>query len=187
MKKYIYTASTFLLLTSCTPTNTVQTPITPVTQIPEAAQVETVEVATQEQMAAKKEETSQSPEESTKMMKETMQDTDTMKKDDMMKKDEMMWTYTEYSQNHIGMHEKTVLFFHAPWCPSCKAADIGIKKWDIPKNLAILKVDYDSSDELKQKYGVTYQHTFVQVDAEGNMIKKWAGGNTLQDILDEVK
>lgn len=182
MKKYIYTASTFLLLTSCTPTNTVQTPITPVTQIPEAAQVETVEVETQAQMAAKKEEeTSQSPEESTKMMKETMQDTDTMKKD------EMMWTYTEYSQNHIGMHEKTVLFFHAPWCPSCKAADIGIKKWDIPKNLAILKVDYDSSDELKQKYGVTYQHTFVQVDAEGNMIKKWAGGNTLQDILDEVK
>ena len=40
--------------------------------------------------------------------------------------------------------------------------------------------------ELKKKYEVTYQHTFVQVDAQGNMIKKWSGG-ALADIIDETK
>jgi hypothetical protein len=40
-----------------------------------------------------------------------------------------------------------------------------------------LKTDYDSNNELKKKYGVTYQHTFVQIDSNGNMITKWNGGD----------
>jgi hypothetical protein len=50
-----------------------------------------------------------------------------------------------------------------------------------------LKVDYESSTELKKKYGVTYQHTLVQVDAQGNMITKWSGGNTLESLLEKIK
>ncbi len=82
-----------------------------------------------------------------------------------------------------------VLFFHAPWCPTCAALDRSITASgaDIPAGLMIFKTDYDTSQELKEKYGVTYQHTLVQVDANGNMITKWSGGNTLQSILDRVQ
>ena len=81
--------------------------------------------------------------------------------------------------------EKVVLFFYAPWCPTCRTVDTDIKNRlnDLPSDLSLLTVDYDSSTELKKKYGVTYQHTFVQVDETGNMLKKWSGGSTLQSIL----
>ncbi len=53
---------------------------------------------------------------------------------------------------------------------------------EIPENVNLLKVDYDSSSDLKQKYGVTMQHTFVLVDANGEMIKKWSGSNDVKDL-----
>jgi hypothetical protein len=48
-------------------------------------------------------------------------------------------------------------------------------------------VNYDNSTALKQKYAVTYQHTFVQVDKDGNLIKKWSGSPTLTALVAEVK
>jgi hypothetical protein len=42
----------------------------------------------------------------------------------------------------------------------------------------VFKTDYDTSNDLKTKYGVTYQHTFVQIDSSGNAITKWVGGDT---------
>ena len=82
-----------------------------------------------------------------------------------------------------------VLFFRASWCPTCRAVDADIKAnlGKIPSNLAILDVDYDNSTALKQKYGVTYQHTFVQVNKDGNLIKKWSGSPTLTALVAEVK
>lgn len=82
-----------------------------------------------------------------------------------------------------------LLFFHAPWCSSCSAlnADISKNLGDIPAGLTLFKVDYDSEKELKKKYGVTYQHTMVQVDKDGNMIKKWSGGNRLSDIVKKMQ
>lgn len=46
----------------------------------------------------------------------------------------------------------------------------------IPENMVLMKTDYDTYTELKKKYGVTYQHTFVQVDENGNELTKWNGG-----------
>lgn len=82
-----------------------------------------------------------------------------------------------------------VLFFHAEWCPSCKGTDrdLSAKSDDIPEGLTILKLDYDQETELKKKYGVTSQHTFVQVDAQGNELKQWLGSATLEDIQSEVQ
>lgn len=128
------------------------------------------------------------------MMKDDMKtmEKDEMMKDDMSKdmmmKDDMMkeWMYTAYAPELVGAHEKTVLFFHADWCPSCRAADAGIKTWKLPADIAVLKVNYDDSQDLKKKYGVTYQHTFVQVDAQGNLIKKWSGGNSVEEIVEAV-
>lgn len=99
--------------------------------------------------------------------------------------------YGVYSPEKIALAqtENVVLFFKANWCPSCRAVDADIKAnlSKIPSKLNILEVDYDTATALKQKYGVTYQHTFVQVDANGNMLKKWSGSPTLSALVAEVK
>ena len=110
---------------------------------------------------------------------------------DVEKKQAAAGTYEAYSAEKIAFaaNGDVVLFFHAPWCPTCKALDTSINTnlTGIPANTKILKVDYDSSTELKKKYGVTYQHTLVQVDAKGNMITKWSGGNTLASITAKIQ
>ena len=129
--------------------------------------------------------------------------TETMEKDTMMKKDIATTTpkmdammsvgsYEVYSSEKIALASAThdiVLFFRASWCPTCKAIDEDIKAHlkDIPASLTILDVNYDNSTDLKKKYGVTYQHTFVQVDAQGNIIKKWSGGSTLTSLISKIK
>lgn len=111
---------------------------------------------------------------------------DTMVKEEevMMKKGET--GYKEYSTELLGAHEDVVLFFHAPWCPSCKAADKSIMETGVDDFL-LLKTDYDSNTDLRKKYGVTYQHTFVQVDANGDLIKKWSGSNSVDAIKAKIQ
>lgn len=101
-------------------------------------------------------------------------------------------SYEAYASEKVAMASAThdvVLFFKASWCPSCRTVDADIKAnlSKIPASLTILDVNYDNSAALKQKYGVTYQHTFVQVDADGNLIKKWSGSPTLSALVTEVK
>lgn len=100
-------------------------------------------------------------------------------------------SYEIYSPEKLMLAEsgKVVLFFHAPWCPTCRAANTDINKnlSQIPQSVHILKTDYDSNTTLKQKYGVTYQHTFVQVDSGGSLIKKWSRSDTLSKILENIE
>jgi thiol-disulfide isomerase/thioredoxin len=99
--------------------------------------------------------------------------------------------FTEYNESLLANAENgnVVLFFSANWCPTCRAlkAHINDNKEDIPSDLTILEVDYDTTTELKKKYGVTYQHTLVQVDANGEQITKWSGGNTLGSIETQLQ
>lgn len=76
--------------------------------------------------------------------------------------------------------KKRVLFFFAPWCPTCVPTDKNFQTNPdgIPEDVILFKVDYDSSTDLKRKYGITYQHTFVYVDEEGNAIQTWNGGGS---------
>ena len=103
----------------------------------------------------------------------------------------MKGSYEAYSPEKIARAATgdVVLFFHASWCPSCRAlsSDIEANMGSIPEGVTILKVDYDKETELKKKYGVTYQHTLVQVDKDGNMIKKWSGTPKLANLLSEIK
>ena len=113
------------------------------------------------------------------------------KEDAMMKKDgdAMMakaGTYASYDAALVGQNENTVLFFHAAWCPSCVAADKAISAEEVPAGLTILKTDFDNSTDLRKKYGVVSQHTFVLVDADGNQIKKWTGGTSSADIVEKL-
>ena len=88
----------------------------------------------------------------------------------------------------VARKDKIVLFFHAAWCPACRAveAEINGNANVIPPGITVLKVDYDNSQALKKKYGVVIQHTFVQVDAQGNKIVSWNGG-TAAAITTRVK
>ncbi len=93
--------------------------------------------------------------------------------------------YSAYSENKVSRANdgaKVVLFFNASWCPTCQSVDRELTSSEIPEGLLILSVDYDSYITLKKEYEVTYQHTFVQVDGDGNMIKKWSGGD-LKNII----
>ncbi len=82
--------------------------------------------------------------------------------------------YVTYSSSVIADTDGTkVLFFHAPWCPQCRAIEADIVPENIPANTTIIKVDYDSNQALRQKYGVTLQTTFVRVDDDGNLVAKY--------------
>lgn len=87
--------------------------------------------------------------------------------------------YTGYNeQAFAGEAKKTrVLFFHAPWCPQCRSLDESIKKQQLPDNLVIFKVDYDTNQALRQKYGVTLQTSFVRVDEKGDKVKSMVAYN----------
>ncbi len=129
------------------------------------------------------------------MTTNTAPDSAMMKKDDamVMKKDGVVaaGTYETYSPEKLSLAKdgKVVLFFKASWCPTCKAvdADIVAQLKSIPAGTHILIVDYDTAKDLKKKYAVTYQHTFVQVDAEGKLLKKWSGSPTLASLVAELQ
>lgn len=81
-----------------------------------------------------------------------------------------------------------VLFFNANWCSTCKIARDNIESnlESIPSNLAIVVVDFDNEIDLRKKYGVTIQHTFVQIDKDGNLLAKWAGSTTAEEIAEKT-
>ena len=82
--------------------------------------------------------------------------------------------YTDYNESLLASTEGTkVIFFYAPWCPQCRALEKDIKANGVPSGVTIFKTDYDSSTELRQKYGVTIQTTLVKVDNNGELIEKF--------------
>ena len=82
--------------------------------------------------------------------------------------------YTDYNAEKVTTTQGTkILFFHAPWCPQCRALEADIKAGKIPDNVTIFKVNYDTAQELRQKYGVTLQTTLVKIDDAGNLVKKY--------------
>jgi hypothetical protein len=82
-----------------------------------------------------------------------------------------------------------VLFFHADWCPKCRKAEAQFESEGVPAGLTIVKASFDNDTDLKKRYGVTVQHTYVYVDAAGQQLDKWTGGydwNDLAEIQDRV-
>lgn len=122
-----------------------------------------------------------------------MKEEDAMTGGDTMMEEAMMGTgsYEVYSADKIAKANdgKVVLFFKASWCPTCRALDADIKAQlkTIPADVTILEVDYDKYKDLRQKYGVTTQHTLVQVDGAGNSLAKWNGSLTLATLLPNIK
>jgi thioredoxin 1 len=96
-------------------------------------------------------------------------------------------TLAEY-RTQMAQREGTtvVYFFHAPWCPTCRATEESVSTDGVPTGLTIVKIDYDSETDLRQQYGITQQHTFVQVDPDGNALAKWTGSTTAAEIKAET-
>lgn len=98
-------------------------------------------------------------------------------------------TKGKYLDYENGAIEKTsgtkILFFHAPWCSQCRALEEDILSKGVPDGVTIFKVDYDSSQKLRQKYGVTIQTTMVKVDDQGNEIGKFVAYE--EPTLDSVE
>lgn len=110
------------------------------------------------------------------------------KKDSQNATNQTAGVYKTYEASDLSRAEngQVVLFFNAKWCPTCQAANANFLKQQVPENLTIASVDYDKNTALKQKYGVTYQHTFVQVDANGNLIKKWSGSSDVDQVNSQI-
>ena len=82
--------------------------------------------------------------------------------------------YTEYSESAVlSTAGIKLLFFHAPWCPQCRAMEASIQQGGVPDGVTIFKVDYDTNQGLRQKYGVTLQTTFVKVDDKGDKLASY--------------
>lgn len=83
-------------------------------------------------------------------------------------------SYVDYSSEAVSSTKGTrLLFFHAPWCPQCRALEKSIEVGPIPEDVTIFKVDYDSNHQLRQKYEVTIQTTVVLIDDEGERIESF--------------
>lgn len=83
-------------------------------------------------------------------------------------------SYIDYKEGIIAATPGTkLLFFHAPWCPQCRALETDIKQRGVPEGVSIIKVDYDSNQALRQKYGVTLQTTVVKVGDNGELVEKF--------------
>jgi thiol-disulfide isomerase/thioredoxin len=82
--------------------------------------------------------------------------------------------YIDYEEGIIAETSgTTLLFFHAPWCPQCRALEADIKAKGVPDGVTIIKVDYDSNQKLRQQYGVTIQTTVVRVHEDGSLAEKF--------------
>lgn len=86
----------------------------------------------------------------------------------------------------LAEDKPTVLFFKANWCPSCRSAAKKFSEGEAElEDVYLVVVNYDNSKELQVKYGVTYQHTFVQVDSKGEALATWSGG-AVDELLENI-
>lgn len=87
-------------------------------------------------------------------------------------------SYVNYSEDTLANAEgQKVLFFHAPWCPQCRSVEAGIESDGVPNGYTIIKVDYDSNQELRAKYDVRLQTTFVKLDENNQKISDFVAYN----------
>lgn len=85
--------------------------------------------------------------------------------------------------------QTVVYFFAATWCPTCQALyqDLRAHGQDLPPKVTLVFVNYDKSYDLKKKYGVTAQHTFVAVGPDGTNRKAWNGTSTVAEFLKALR
>lgn len=99
--------------------------------------------------------------------------------------------YLKYSEENLAKAKergRPVLYFWAVWCPTCKALDADLRSRgnELPSDVTILQVNFDTERELKNIYQIVVQHTLVQIDQDGNERAKWIGGG-IETIKQQLK
>ena len=98
-------------------------------------------------------------------------------------------TYDQYQASKDKYADsKVVLFFNAKWCPDCRAINEALTSdpGKIPAKTTVVSVDYDQHTDLRQRYGVTTQHTFVQIDTNGEKTRQWVS-TSVDALLNELQ
>lgn len=122
-----------------------------------------------------------------------------MEPEDVMIKEETLMEaneqYVFFSPEALAAasEKRRVLYFYANWCPTCQPADKDFQEnaTQLPEDVVVIRVNYndDDTDEaekaLAKKYGVTYQHTYVQIDDQGEKVAVWNGGK-LTEVLENI-
>jgi thiol-disulfide isomerase/thioredoxin len=82
--------------------------------------------------------------------------------------------YLDYSPELVASTPgEKLLFFHAPWCSQCVKLEDDIEASGVPDGVTVFKVDYDSNQDLRRKYGVTIQTTMVKVGDGGKKLDSY--------------
>ena len=92
---------------------------------------------------------------------------------------------SEMAAQNLAMKSTVVYYFAATWCPDCQVTykDLKANFAKLPPNLTLVVVNYDKSSDLKKKYGVTMQHTFVVIGTKGEKKKVWNGPTMVSDLI----
>jgi thiol-disulfide isomerase/thioredoxin len=88
----------------------------------------------------------------------------------------------------LAAKQPTVVFLAADWYPYCQAdlKDINANGNQLG-DVAVVVANYDTATELKAKYRITVQDTFVQIDASGMEKAIWRGGGAgVDDIVSHI-
>ena len=104
--------------------------------------------------------------------------------------------YMEFDRTNFDQASGTrrILFFYASWCPTCLPANASLNEnaGSIPSDVTVFRVNFNDPEtdqeekDLAKKYDVAYQHTFVQVDSQGNEVASWNGGQ-IRELLSSIK
>jgi thiol-disulfide isomerase/thioredoxin len=92
---------------------------------------------------------------------------------------------TEAAAQALAAKQTVVYYFAATWCPDCQATyrDLKANFAKFPANFTLVVVNYDKARDLKKKYGITMQHTFVLIGGMGDKKKVWSGSTTVEDLV----
>ena len=101
--------------------------------------------------------------------------------------------YTDYTQDAFNKavqdNKNIVLFFHASWCPTCRALDQEIKNGlsRVPTNTEIFKIDFENSGGLVRQYGITTQHTTVYLKGSATSPGATYYGGDLDEVIFQIE
>ncbi len=80
----------------------------------------------------------------------------------------------------------TVLFFAADWDAASRAdlADLAANGGRL-SGVTVVVADFDKTADVRARYGIAYQGTYVQIDGDGKPVAVWSGGG-VDGILTHV-
>jgi thiol-disulfide isomerase/thioredoxin len=92
---------------------------------------------------------------------------------------------SEMAAQNLAKTQDVVYYFAATWCPDCQATykDLKANFAMIPMNVTVVFVNYDKAGDLKMKYGITQQHTFVVIGPKGEKKSVWTGPTMVSDLV----